>query len=895
MLAEELKAFVYELELKDNSNYSDLQFYLKSYYGLETIDKRKNLNLLCDILWKICIKFKCTEDDLTEIGKSGVFVAMIEDLSVHLADRETYDRCIDGEEIYEEKGIAFVHFLRNLANFQEYYIQNKERFMDFYGKLNDVMQNLKWIFQIKHDEKKVFPIHKLLDSVITDFTPDEEHFLQLVFSLQIFTKVEDLSDSKNMKDEILKISKEFNVEILNILCNGGELLMADTSGISCARNGTLIAINNDCILIRNTDSAYFGDDATPEREYDFDQDVPIAYFVIEKRKTDCRLTSFENIMKGANFLCKQQLLEAILSKEQFNIFLPEMIWINQNTAAFEGFLNKYGFNDSHIIVSKDRAEDISFQMFLKIIATSENGIRCAPVKLSSNYKNIVTLDFLVEFYRDLVKQPDATYINKLQSFSEDDFYQNQMFKEYFDLTNQSLQIDKTIEKYYIFINSHLNFEIINETDSNSNKSKLVMPYEIYVPLHGEGTQLYSYLLANNYIPESEKFTLLEMEVSRLYSSSYKYSINGIDVSHIKFYDISENEIVDLPKKNCMVFFSDELQKIYLLDDFNRSIKLLENLKKLREMSILGKEFLSKHCKIERIAKIIKSIGFDENVYKFYGSKWNCDTNITIVYFKLFWHLQVYELKRERYELFENLILEKYYTNFVLNSERMTEQYIKDVQESSEENCIIIAKESSGDSTTLTNLIEKNHSGDKQRIKMAFSSEKLAKEIELNGPYYFLNEEIKKIIFLTDNILSGHSTETMLNFYLFDRTSNGEKRVFLNLPEGKKISDIFAKNKPTIVVHCIFCSENGKEKLERDFSRHNLTVRQIDLIPREKYHWTQEVEDIICALYGDKDRKSRVERYQCIFRPFNLPYENILPERLKDTNKLIGIFRRKEEL
>lgn len=136
---------------------------------------------------------------------------------------------------------------------------------------------------------------------------------------------------------------------------------------------------------------------------------------------------------------------------------------------------------------------------------------------------------------------------------------------------------------------------------------------------------------------------------------------------------------------------------------------------------------------------------------------------------------------------------------------------------------------------------------------------------------------------------------MLNYYLFDIVKENEKRTYLNLPKGKKISEIFKKNRPKISVYTIFCSEIGKEKLENDFVKQELHIKEVDLIPKGKFHWTEEVEKIICELYGSENRKSREERYQCIFRPCNLPYENILPEHLKDTFKLVGIFRRKGEL
>lgn len=896
MLKENLESFELDLELNEDSKYMDLQEYLNLYNLSEAREKKECLNKLCNVLWKICIQFKCTEEELLKIGMDGMFLEVVEDLAAQLADPLVKESMEQKRGFYDEKGIAFVLFLRNLANFEDHYTQNKERFMEFYVKLNDVMQNIKWIFKLKKSDKKIFPIHRLLDSVITDFTPDEEHFLQLVFSLQIFTKVESLSESKDTKDEILKIAKDFNVEILNMLCNGGELLMLETSRISSARNGTLIAVNGDSILIRNTDERYFDDKVIPQQECNADK-IPIAYFTIEKLKPNCTLTSFENVMKSNNFLCKQQLLEAIIEQKQYNIFLPDMILIDQDTGSFEGFLNIYGYNDSYIIVPENKNEILNFDMFLKVIATSSDGIRSAPVKISSDCKNIITLDFITEFYRDIVKESNPIYMNKLQSFSNDDFYQNQMFKEHFDLIKKNGQIDKEIDKYFLFVSSHLNYIKINEMDSINKRPKLIMPYEIFVPLGSEEDELYKYLLSNNYISSAEKYTLEELSLNGLYGNKYKYSIGKLDVSKAKFYDFSENEITDLPKKKCKVLFSSELNQVFLLSEYNTTINKLKELNELKNMSVLKKDFLKKHSRIGKIAILIKNISFDEMVYKHYGAKWNCCNNIYIVYFKLFWHLQIYGLIEGRYELFEKLILDMYYTKFALKAEKMIEKYINDVRKSSENNCIIVAKESSGDATTLTTIIDKNYCGEREPIKMAFSSEKLAEKITFNKnekKYYFLGKEIKKIIFLTDNILSGKSTNDMLEYYLKDSNTTS-KRTFLKLPDTKKINRIFETNHPQVSIQTIVCSEIGKKKLVNDWSEEGLTINEQDLIPERSFHWTQEVEDIICELYGDENRKPRKERYQCIFRPYNLPHEDIIPNHLKDTSKLIGIFKRKEEV
>ncbi|MCT8977888.1 hypothetical protein N4T77_14910 [Clostridium sp. CX1] len=248
-------------------------------------------------------------------------------------------------------------------------------------------------------------------------------------------------------------------------------------------------------------------------------------------------------------------------------------------------------NSEYLQRRENEAMVFSFDMFLKTIATSNNGIRSASIKMSPDYKNIITLDFIVEFYRDIVKEPKSIYINKLQSFSEDDFYQNQMFKEYFHLIENDGQIDKAIEKYFSFIRLHLDYKVVNNEDNNSKKPKLAMPYEIFVPLDGDENQLYKYLLVNKYISSSEKYVLEYMEVNRTYSSNYQYLIGKLDVSKAKFYDINENETTDLPKKKCKVFFSNELNQIFLLNEFSNTINILKELIEIKNTSILIRNFL----------------------------------------------------------------------------------------------------------------------------------------------------------------------------------------------------------------------------------------------------------------------------------------------------------------
>lgn len=184
-------------------------------YNLE--ERITCLRIYCEVFWMICIKYGDSD-------KCGMNINQMIEFVNFVATNEE----IINHPFYENKEDMFVRFLYWLMHRTEEYTtksKNVKNFMKFYNKLHDVLDMVKWIFSLElEDGKRVFPIQRLIEDVAIDFQLDEEHYLQLVFSLQLFNDVIDEGSTRDVvRDKMLKIANEHNIELIKLLCNDGKI------------------------------------------------------------------------------------------------------------------------------------------------------------------------------------------------------------------------------------------------------------------------------------------------------------------------------------------------------------------------------------------------------------------------------------------------------------------------------------------------------------------------------------------------------------------------------------------------------------------------------------------------------------------------------------------------
>ena len=142
-------------------------------------------------------------------------------------------------------------------------------------------------------------------------------------------------------------------------------------------------------------------------------------------------------------------------------------------------------------------------------------------------------------------------------------------------------------------------------------------------------------------------------------------------------------------------------------------------------------------------------------------------------------------------------------------------------------------------------------------------------------------------------MSGKSTTNMLNFYLKRIKMPGDRRSYIFEKDNNHIPDILEKNKDVkITIKTIFYSERAKEKIKKEFPDYEIDITG-DILDNNKFNWTEDMNEVIRELFGNATEPI-CKNVQCVLRPCNLPYDEILPDILKDTTKLIGVFRRKDD-
>lgn len=892
MLIEKMKEYNYAINSRNLVNQNDMIGFIKEFMdaSVENNERISVCSEACVVFWNMCLKMRVDTDSEEFVSSIIEFVRFT---SVNLASNS--DRQVQESDVfYLQKGSALVRFLFYLSS-QNDSVDNLDfDFIDYYGKLCDVMDSIKWLFQLRVEDKLLFPIHVLLDRIIVnDFKPTEENFLQLIFSLQIFNKIDEFDQEDDIRKNILEISEKHHVKILSYLCDRGELLHGEYASVNSLKNQVLIAKRNNSILIRSQNSIYF-DSMVGVCEETNNLGNVIANYIEFELLPNQELSSFVDVMRNGCNKTKRDMLIDVLKRGCFNCLMPQSVIINKDTGRYESLLNVYSHNDECIINSKDNYVENCWENFWNVLAKSQDGIRDAGLYVDSNNVNVLTLDFVIQFYRELVMEKTSSYLEMVANFKDDLFYQNQMIECYFERELERGEIVKAIELYYNFIKNHFNFKEVIESDPMTKFTKLIMPYAPFLPYSGNVDDLFNKMLLGEYFVSEniEEYRLETMVIKRGRSNKRLYHIGDVEIEK-KCIESDEYDIDELKDETCKVFYSSELGKAIYLHEYKKLELLLKDIRSICCNAVIQECFIGKSS-VKDITAIIKMIGVGQEVAHIYGIN-ECEITADWIYlFKLLWHMQLYEFDEVRYSIFEKLIFDNFYTDYILHMEGDVNTFIERLVLLEDGKTLFIAKETAGEASTLALSVEKRYF-DRGAIRWAFDANKLQKElIENDGKIYFKgsDEPIKKVIFLTDNIISGSSTNKMLKYHLKNIVNEGEIRSFLDLPDGKNVWQIVKKNAiDEIEIRCLFCFEEGKNKLKKIYEWDQVKVYAVNLIPEGRYTCTEDVKKIIEELY---DEECQGLNQKCVLRPINMPADKILPKKVKDVEKISGIFRRKDE-
>ena len=895
MITDELLGLRSQVIRNGQSTITDFSELWRIFNSALADNRNRNCIDFAKTFWTICVSYNGEVLDNENVIQLIGFVDSLKTSIVTAKD-----------ELYDDKEIIFISFLHGLLHRDQMLnVDNSNSFMDFYNKLYDVIDKVKWLFSLeKEDGRKIFPIRKLIEDVANTFKLDQEHYLQLVFSLELFNCAKLEEDSDAIKTKMLSIAEEYNILLIKLLCNGGRVCFGVNASLNTSANGTIIVETEDKILIRNASSSYFDIGETILEPYTGEKgnegkegQAPIAYYYVYDKRSDERLVDLKEILSGCTEYCRLQVINYILNNGNVNVFLGKCFWVKQDTNSFSRPINPFGIQDEEVIISS-RGNAKANNKFEKFIVTMNNEYDeygCCSLKKRGSF-DVLTLDFVLAYYKELVGNGnnDLELLGE-KAESDADYLQNILIKIYLSAAFSRGDIFKAIEKYYHFINKYYLFEKVNIETKFSTMNKLIMPYAPYIICDGRLEEFCNKLAEYEYVPNGEVKYLKKEKKGR---TRTKYTIDDVEVHldnivNVFMTQVEEEEIIEGP---CL--YSHDENKVVLVNSYSHNIEA--TLKKIKDLSAIGiikKDSKDVYPEFDSVLQIICNIGFSDFSKNFNRNIYNCVAEATrnIAIYKLLWHFQFWDIKDKRYDLFKALILEKYYTEFVRDYEEFSKAYFDDLRKDDDEGKLIIAKESDGEGATLCELFKKYEKGIRGGLRKAFDGIQIVSNCKYVGNKYFYHgKEISGIVFITDNVLSGKSTKEMLDFYLKDVKKNTDNRTYL-WEHSTLVPKIIASN-PGIKIELktILITERGEKKLKADFSGYNFAISSIIKLKDNEYNWTKEVEDMIIDLYEIDPDPSRNEKKQCIFRPCNMPSENILPCVVKDISLLLGLFQRKGE-
>ncbi|ACX74896.1 hypothetical protein Fisuc_1296 [Fibrobacter succinogenes subsp. succinogenes S85] len=867
----------------------------------ENTEKEENIEEICRIFWMLScvIKLESAHSKDFPINLFKNFIDYINNLSL----------AKERKNIYSHHGIVLVQFLSELANKNRLLFNTlKDKFNVFYTHIGEFTEQFSWIFRIKDDiGAYVYPIHDLLDGVIEDAKdPTKENLIQLFFALQIYTQI-DFDDKVSIRQKVNEIAQKYNIKILELLCNNGSFIGGALAGKNNLANQVLMVHDESYLIIRSTKKDYFGGETVQAEKNSKNEEI--AWYIVLAVQENWRFCSLKEILLGSNSNAKVDVLLDVSSKSCYNVFFDKAFIVDRNDGRYLQITNQ--FKDKQIVESENKSSPCTPRHFWKIIGNSQNGIRGVILKQNRLETNILTIDFLAEFFANLTGDDcvqNTKYLECIKTLTDDEFYQNALFKRFIEENEKHGKIENALILYFNFIKKYVNPDRYDENTSMDLVPKLIMPYQIYVPCNGDIKVFFENLLRKEYFSEHEG-NIVSVEIKKNKGKNLFYvDSHRIDASVIKCENEDDN-INDYEEEKIWAINKNS-HYILIPRKWIDTEKYLKKLHNIREESSLTKDIFLKDSNFFRIATIVEHTGFTDKLRKLYGFTNGTDCKALAI-FKLYWHIQVFIKpgdEKNWFEKFKDLLLNKYYSNYVLNSDEWDSTFIKKIKELESNDVLFVGKESYGDGGTLSNIITKNITEDRSIIKWAIDAGLLNANLKNDAIYgYYLNIEgqkpktISKIIFLTDNIISGSSTEKMLNYYF--RNCKETERSYVRL--NTTIDKILATNKKIlgkdveVEVRCIFALDDknipyGKSKVESENSNYSLKVNAMHLVPYNDYKVNENVGKIIAELY-DKKFDSSLSNHAYVLRAHNMPWDKMLPDCMLKIETMGGLLQRKNEL
>lgn len=872
-------------------------------------DLSANRKLVADVFFQLlqyCQKLYDTTSTLEEL-KDPILNTLknIEQISTEATEEEK--SCSSVTILWFLHELKTHGALGTLQYVDDTYLQDK-----IYVLLEE-LEKIYFIFEIQEAGKYVFPIHDMLQKVITnpEFVDVDNplgeyqiHILQL--AVRLFKTISD-------KPEIFRtLTEDCNLKFINYLQSTGDII--DTQDLlNHQKNGVMIFYDRgkNSVLIRNKNSNYFTSsilfkkkDLKIEIEKDYHENL-MGYFIEYKLDEGDTLVDYSDILKDEHG--RQEFLKLVYDKGIYNILLENSLIKKVNGDICP--INPFCYKDKVFV--KGKLNSIHGKAYIKEeFIDALSSYRNSSLKKSrNNVLNRVSFGLALL----LLERENIGVDNlKLNSFGEDEWYQEQLLKNW--VKSCRSQIDAVmfiVEEWY-----KQNAYCIRRTNtSKCSSDKSIENHDIEVldfyPLRDKCNWIYKILGVENTenayvligrVQEDEEETILVGDVVFDYWGKTLQKETGIrqliiTKENIKDPDNIFLEGLEVGELEYYFLYDAKKQKAVIYE--NKFLKNFSKLVEILEKNGLDWEITSKVTLI-RYKEIYNKMKLQQEALDEVGKKFFSDFD-SQVYYRLI-HNMIWSNVNEN-------TVESYLKIFEHHQQLEFSEISKDEKfMRKDENTLYVPKDGRRSDSVLSSIYEKYLKSKSIREKNDLFDD----SIELkNDKYYHNGKCIKKIVFLSDNFEKGGSTKRMIKAYLnmdISHDSENEQQYVRNAKErsqkyymtdktGNKIlvdiDDIVEKNSCSLEIHAYYGTKEGLEEIkqflvEKDIK--NLTVSY----GREIIKKESQINDELQRL-GEKWKRANSDVYTVI-REFNMTKGNVFPEEmLINPQKSICMFVKKKEV
>lgn len=831
---------------------------------------------------------------------------------------------------YSEVNVVFLKFLYLLKI--ENHITLKESLGIISEKLIESISDFKHIFHLKDDEDRyIFSLENLILIVTEQFDPNKMDLLPLTFTVSLKSGIKCTTD--NDAEKLNKLIHENNFEYLNLLLNGNGFLVPELDWIqNYKENNVICVVTENEVLIRSTNKSYFNRAAVNTENKDLAQPGYYVKYPIEK----FHLMSFVDYLKHNNdFLSSIEVINNMISNGYYNVFHNSAICIDQLSGRFICVMNPYSNNDSRIITNGAETlddRDHNLFIFLKYLGkiSKENIVYLFK---NYNYTDIITLNYLVEILKVIRDTKNIElFLLLIESNASEEEISNVVDKSFFDLFDE---IESNISQIENMI---VGYTKIQQTIFEISDTDGVHHYPILsskIPKFKSCEAFYwLYRLLNK-----NDFDLFEIDnCFTIYNGTLSKSIKDIIIitkekkfskNDYKFWLMNEDGEIEEVKQ-----FPMSLKLSFVISKCNKHLLIIhqKNMTVIDKMQYLGKisettfdeSYLiqinkQREC-FEKVSLLVENAGYSNyHILKYFrNQKISDESKKFVVIAKILNHLYLHKICISNYGNWLKLILEYHYFEPAMIDvyhDKIREFFAYCFDQFTSHGALIVPFKSMDHDPTIYHYYKHCFTGDGGRDWFSFifdSSRNSERIIQKDDGKYYINcgknpknnnlSLIKKIIFLTDIIMTGNAANKILNNYLatknmkgVDLDASGKSQLLscnqmLNIPQ---LNTIIENNNVDLEVASIYIDKNTT-----CFNANGFTVRvnkEISCVEfdKDEYYFSAEATNKINILYQELYNQRDEGEFCCMVRKFNMPakYLKFLTS-YKDTPSEAALFRRK---